>query len=40
MRQESMIEKMSIQDFAKNEEAIDASRQAGTFNYDITGGAR
>ena len=37
---ESMIEKMSIQDFAKNEEAIDASRQAGTFNYDITGGAR
>lgn len=37
---ESMVNKMSIQEFESNEKAIDASRAAGTFSYDISGGAR
>jgi len=37
---ESMVNKMSIQEFESNEKAIDASRAAGTFSYDVSGGAR
>ena len=37
---ESSVSKMSIQEFESNEKAIDASRAAGTFSYDISGGAR
>lgn len=37
---ESQILSMSTKEFEANEEAIDASRASGTFNYDVTGGAR
>ena len=37
---ESQILGMSTKEFEANEEAIDASRASGTFNYDVTGGAR
>lgn len=37
---ESMIQKMSPAEYEKNEEAIFQSMKDGTFEYDITGGAR
>ena len=37
---ESQVQSMSLSDYAKNEDAIHASMQNGTFSYDLSGGAR
>lgn len=37
---ESQVEKMSLSEYEKNEEAILKSQRDGTFIYDLTGGAR
>lgn len=37
---ESMVEKMTAQDYEKNEQAITDSIRSGTFEYDQTGAAR
>ena len=37
---ETKVANMSAQEFEENEEAINASIKAGTFGYDVSGGAR
>lgn len=37
---ESVVQKMSLQDYEKHEAAIIASQRAGNFIYDLSGGAR
>ena len=37
---ESQVQKMSLQEYEKNEEAIQKSIKAGTFVYDLSGAAR
>ena len=37
---ESMVSKMSLSEYEKNEEAINQSMRDGTFSYDLSGAAR